>query len=333
MTPVGLHSKPPAFAGTPPTVRSRLFFGQDQLEDQVVKTATEQEQAKEPEGLSRWQQMRAMGRFFGYAFLRAAALTPAMQKACENRIVFPNWLGSRTVDQIQNPMLRGKVEEVFFETSDGLRLNGWFVPPEPGKPAILYSSGNGGQIISDDFLQMFTDRGLGVMAYDYRGYGKSQGFPIEEGLYRDVEAASDYLEKRGVPVEDQIPWGYSLGGAIAADIAAKRPVRGLVLQSTFPSARAIVERMKSGKGFIPKIVPGADRIHIKLDTEGKLPRVTAPVLIIAGGKDHNEAWMNRMVGVAGDTPFVQTEIIPDQGHWIDAKNLEAVFDAFLARLA
>ena len=139
---------------------------------------------------------------------------------------------------------------------------------------ILFSHGNG-EDIGDDlpFLLEMRDAGFSVLAYDYSGYGLSTGRPSERAAYVDVDAAYAYLTaSAGVPPERIIAHGRSLGGAVAADLASRRPVAGLVLESTFTSAFRVVRAYP--------LVP-FDRFR----TIAKLPRVGAPVLVIHGTAD------------------------------------------------
>lgn len=138
---------------------------------------------------------------------------------------------------------------------------------------ILFSHGNAENIVQGmDFLERMRDAGFSVLAYDYSGYGLSTGRPSERAAYADAEAAYDYLTRVGVPPERIILHGRSLGGAVAADLAARRPAAGLVLESTFTSAFRVVR---------PYPILPFDRFR----TEGKLPRVRTPVLVIHGTDD------------------------------------------------
>ncbi|HEX6036498.1 alpha/beta hydrolase [Longimicrobium sp.] len=139
---------------------------------------------------------------------------------------------------------------------------------------ILFSHGNAENIVQGmQFLQMMRDAGFNVLAYDYSGYGLSTGRPSERAAYADVEAAYDYLTRSaGVPPGHIILHGRSLGGAVAVDLAARRPAGGLVLESTFTSALRVVKAYP----FLP-----FDRFR----TERKLPRVRMPVLVIHGTDD------------------------------------------------
>jgi abhydrolase domain-containing protein 17 len=137
---------------------------------------------------------------------------------------------------------------------------------------ILFSHGNAENIVQGlGFLERMRDAGFEVLAYDYSGYGLSTGRPSERAAYEDIEAAYDYLVRGGVPAERIILHGRSLGGAVAADLASRKPAAGLVLESTFTSAYRVAR-----VPFLP-----FDRFR----TDRKMPRVRMPVLVIHGVDD------------------------------------------------
>ena len=93
-----------------------------------------------------------------------------------------------------------------------IRDSAWFAPPPPSGPTLVWSHGNGGNIGGRaEVLLALVDAGVGVLAYDYRGYGKSGGRPSEAGVYRDVLAAYDALRVTGIPAERLVAFGESLG--------------------------------------------------------------------------------------------------------------------------
>ena len=128
-------------------------------------------------------------------------------------------------------------EPVSLLTDDGVKLEGWFVPHEKPRATLLFFHGNAGNISHRlDSLLLFNSLGLSVFIFDYRGYGASEGRPSEKGLYRDAMAAWRYLtEKRAIPGDEIILFGRSLGGAVAAYLAAEHAAMGVVLESTFTS--------------------------------------------------------------------------------------------------
>ncbi len=173
------------------------------------------------------------------------------------------------------------VETASIQTADGIALHGWFFPPDPDSArktqVILYCHGNGGNI-SDrlEICQAILTTGVGVLLFDYRGYGRSAGRPREAGTYRDAEAAFDWLTSRGFT--NVIGFGESLGGGVAAELALRRPLAGLALQSTFTSIPDV------GAELFPWL-PVRWLARIRYETLHKLPRIHVPVLILHSPED------------------------------------------------
>ena len=91
--------------------------------------------------------------------------------------------------------------------------------------------------------------GLSLFAFDYRGYGESEGVPSEEGLYRDADAAYRYLrDTLGVPPERIVIFGHSLGSAVAVELASRVPAAGLILDGALTS---VVERAQEMFPYAP----------------------------------------------------------------------------------
>jgi uncharacterized protein len=129
-------------------------------------------------------------------------------------------------------------EDVEFTADDGTRLHGWFATHEDPLAVILFAHGNAGNIThrTDVLQRLHHDLHCTVLLFDYRGYGKSEGRPNEDGVLRDGRAARDYLAQRAGVVNDELVlMGRSLGTAVAVDLAADGGARALVLYSAFPS--------------------------------------------------------------------------------------------------
>lgn len=127
-------------------------------------------------------------------------------------------------------------EDVNFVADDGTKLHGWFVPHPAPRAIVLFCHGNGEHVAGlAPALALLRDRAaVSVFAWDYRGYGRSQGKPREENLLSDARAAQIWLAGREhVRPEDIVLYGRSLGGAVAVGLAAEFPVRGMVLERTF----------------------------------------------------------------------------------------------------
>lgn len=172
-------------------------------------------------------------------------------------------------------------EEVFFKTSDGVELNGWFFPALTNSAraplAALICHGNGGNISHRaDLYRALRKAGVTVFAFDYRGYGRSQGRPGEAGTYLDAQAAHQWLVRKGSP--NIIAYGESLGGGIASELCLREKVCGLILQGTFTSIPDI------GAEMFPWL-PVRRLGKIKYDTHSKLPRLQMPVLVMHSRAD------------------------------------------------
>jgi len=175
-------------------------------------------------------------------------------------------------------------EDLRLTTRDGLELSAWYFPAPTNAPfhdfAVLVSHGNGGNLSHRlSLFRLLSNAGVNVLGYDYRGYGKSQGKPSELGTYEDAETAFSWLVGRGFPENRILALGESLGGGVAAELAARHPAMGgLVLQSTFTS---LIELGSELFPFLP--VRTLARYHY--DTVGKLPHIHCPVLILHSRSD------------------------------------------------
>ncbi len=129
-------------------------------------------------------------------------------------------------------------EDVRIVTTDDVTLHAWFVPAgADARGTLLFFHGNAGNISHRlDSIRQFHGLGLDVLIVDYRGYGQSEGSPSEQGTYRDAEAAWRYLtEERGVDPARLVVFGRSVGGAVAAWLAANREAGALIVESSFSS--------------------------------------------------------------------------------------------------
>lgn len=172
-------------------------------------------------------------------------------------------------------------ESVMLTSSDKETLQGWFVPaPAEAKGTILFLHGNAGNISHRrDYLWTFYRLGYNTFIFDYRGYGKSSGSPSEAGTYHDASAAWQYLtEIKAIPPSRIVLFGESLGGAIAAWLAARKDPGALVLASVFTSVPDLAAELYP---FLP--------VHLlsrfQYNTIDYLQSVTCPVLIAHSPQD------------------------------------------------
>jgi len=139
------------------------------------------------------------------------------------------------------------------------------------------------------------DEGYGFMAYEYRGYGKSEGKPNEAGLYEDLHAASAHLKNLSgtdaVPVSQQIFYGISLGGPVSAHVAkeltaANTPPKALILGSTMTRFEEVVKQTAEKQLPVPTwLLPVHRHMPSKFDTEAKIGSVNCPTLFLHSKKD------------------------------------------------
>ncbi len=199
------------------------------------------------------------------------------------------WFEHRQVYQPSRPLeasgadLGVPWQDVTFQAEDGTELNGWFFSSstEPHAPeyAAVFCHGNGGNISHRlDACRALLGVGMSVFVFDYRGYGRSQGRPGEEGTYLDGVAAYEWLRKKGFPAKRILAVGESLGGAVATELALRRPTAGLVLVSAFTSVPAL------GAELFP-ILPVQWLCSIRYDNLSKLPRLEVPLLIMHSRAD------------------------------------------------
>jgi len=183
--------------------------------------------------LQRWQ--TAVLRFLLLLIFVYVGLT-AVLFVFQPRLVFLPHIGGREL--AATPAEIGlDYREVWLDTEDGERLHAWWVPHPDPLAVLHFSHGNAGNISHRlDSLRIFHALGLSVLMYDYRGYGQSSGRPTEPGLYLDAEAAWNWLlDDAGVEPERIVLFGRSLGGAVAAELAARKTPGALILESTFTS--------------------------------------------------------------------------------------------------
>jgi len=130
---------------------------------------------------------------------------------------------------------------VAFETTRGESIRAFHFPADPGRPTLLYSHGNAEDLAGSlPLYREWHDRGWGVLAYDYPGYGLSGGRPTEASCERAIEAAWDHLTGTGgIAPSDIVIVGRSVGGGPSVWLAERVDAAGLVLISPFTSAFSV----------------------------------------------------------------------------------------------
>ncbi|MBU4376487.1 MAG: alpha/beta hydrolase [Candidatus Omnitrophica bacterium] len=213
-------------------------------------------------------------KIFLWAIIAAIIFLVSIRYIERHSIYFP------MKDVIGNPASVGLAyEEVYFDTSDNKRLNGWYIPNSKAKFTIIFCHGNAGNISHRlEKILIFYNLGLNIFVFDYRGYGKSEGAPSESGLYEDADAAYNYLTtERRISKDDIILYGESIGGAVAIDLAQRISVLALITEATFTSAKDMSE---IAFPFIPYFV-----FSSRFDSVFKIKDIACPKLIIHSVND------------------------------------------------
>jgi len=162
----------------------------------------------------------------------------------------------------------------WIETADGQRIAAMYFEKPGAEFTIIFSHGNAEDIgHNTEFFQTLNRWGYSVLAYDYRGYGLSEGRPSERKAYQDIEAAYAWLvDTLGTDPCSVIALGRSIGSGPAVHLATCKPLAGLVLESGLTSAFRVMTR----RGILP-----FDRFaNIE-----KIAEVRCPVLVVHGLDD------------------------------------------------
>jgi hypothetical protein len=172
-------------------------------------------------------------------------------------------------------------QDAYFSAADGVRLHGWYVRHEAPVAHALLLHGNGGNVtlMAESLRSLNRRHNLSVLALDYRGYGRSEGRPTEAGVMLDARAARKWLaEKEGIAETDVVLMGYSLGGAVAIDLAAADNCRGLVVSSTFTSLPDVAQHQ------LPWL-PIGSLMSMQMNSLDKIKTYRGPLLLSHGDAD------------------------------------------------
>lgn len=146
--------------------------------------------------------------------------------------------------------------DVWITSKDGTRIHGWYCPADRPRAVVLYFHGNGGNLAGRAPVLKLLQQELNVsaMIFDYRGYGRSDGKATVAGALEDARAArSELARTAGVNESDIVLLGRSLGGALAIQLAADAPPRGLIIECSFSSFRDVArEHFPKLAWLVPK---------------------------------------------------------------------------------
>jgi uncharacterized protein len=210
-------------------------------------------------------------------------LVVLLVRAMEPRLVFAPGTARRLTPP---PAALGLAPEaVRFTAGDGVALSAWIIRPPATAPEplwMLICHGNAGNISEGGRAEHYAglrELGLGVFAFDYRGYGESEGAPDERGVYLDAVAAYRQLhDSLGVPPERIIIFGHSLGSAVAVELATRVPAAGLILDG------ALFSGVSRGQELYPWL-PVRLIARNRFESDRKIARLTLPKLFLHARAD------------------------------------------------
>jgi uncharacterized protein len=233
-----------------------------------------------------------VARRWGFRVLRVAALVylglMGILSSMQAWLIFPGASTQGQAHAVVTPPMGAEL--VTLNTAEGEQVAALFGPalkedglPHPDaahRPSLIFFYGNGMCLsYSVPEFEQLRRLGLNVIVPEYLGYGMSSGSPSEAGCYAAADAAYGYLLKRSdIDSAKIVAAGWSLGGAVAVDLAARRPIARLILFSSFTSMGDMARRV------LP-FLPVSLLLRHRFDSAQKLPRVTCPILIGHGLSD------------------------------------------------
>jgi fermentation-respiration switch protein FrsA (DUF1100 family) len=183
-------------------------------------------------------------------------------------------------------------------TRRGTRISARLDAVKDARFTVIFSHGNAEDIADGDwFAHRWNALGVSVVSYDYDGYGTSEGKPSERALYADIDAVYAYVTGTlAVPAERVLLYGRSLGGGPTVDLATRKPVGAVILESTFMSVFRIPFRVR----VLPWDV---------FDNLAKIPTLRCPLLVLHGTED-------KLIPLAHGRALVEAAPSPKRFRWV-----------------
>ena len=220
-------------------------------------------------------------------------------------------------------------EDVWFESPDGAKLHGWYCPAKNPRGFVLFAHGNGGNLSSrwERYRLLANRLELTVLAFDYRGYGQSEGKPSEAGVMADARAARAFLATKAHVAESEIIlYGQSLGGAVMVELASEDGAKALILESTFTSLADVAN-------FKFPLTPPGKILRNEFNSLAKIEQYRGPLLILHGDQDKLVPFdqAQRLYAAANEPKTFVT--VHEGGHnWKPTLDVILGIDQFLRKL-
>jgi fermentation-respiration switch protein FrsA (DUF1100 family) len=258
----------------------------------------------------------------------------------QTRIIFP---GQETQGQPFSEVRPSRgTELVRLDTDPGAPIVALFGPaltadgrPDPlaaNRPTLVYFYGNAMCLkYAETEFEQFRRLGLNVLIPEFVGYGMSGGKASERGCQATADAAYEYLVRtRGIKPARVIAGGWSLGGAVAIDLASRRQLAGLIVFSCFTSGVDMAHRL------VP-FVPASVLLRHRFNNIGKIKHVACPILIGHGRLDRIVPFeMGERLAAAAKSP-VTTLWIDEADHndfyEVGGRRVERAIERFMDSLS
>lgn len=242
--------------------------------------------------------------------------------------------GARAVDT-PDAALALNQRAISFRSADSTLLTGWIIPAAkagPDAPWVLVSHGNYGNIGyggRPQFYAWLRDLGVNLLAYDYRGFGASDGVPSEQGVYADADAAYRYLtDSLHVPASRIILFGHSLGTGVTVELAGHEPAAGLIVEDSYTS---VADR---GQEVFP-LLPIKLIAQSRFASVEKVGALRIPKLFLHARNDRTipiEHGRKVFAAAAEPKQFVELNAGHSDGYTADRSTYYGAIDAFIRRV-
>ena len=194
---------------------------------------------------------------------------------------FVNWLAFHpdNVNVIEENRLPQGIKEISVVTEDDVKIEFLYLPLDSSNKVLIYFHGNTGNIyLRIPTLIQLQKFGVNVVGVSYRGYGKNEGSPSEEGVYQDGMAVFKYVTQTlGYPDKNIVIFGRSIGTAVAINTAQNKEIAGVVLVTPLTSGKAHAK--VSGLSSVSLLAGNS------FDNITKIKNIKAPLLVIHGTND------------------------------------------------
>lgn len=285
----------------------------------------------------------------GSALLIAGATIVAYWAAIRSgeKFVLKTYANKARQDINKKTLIQGiqdNLKPVQLKTSEGNNIECWDINPLNHKQYVLFCHGNGQNLTqSQDVYKKILNHGYGVLAVDYSGYSNNTGSVTEKNLIADGKAAYDYLIKEKKISSQKIGiMGYSLGGAVATDVASKNDCKFLILLDTFNNLTDVIRNSpeyfsqnkvsKWATKLLNKFPSYMFPIKNSFKSDQKIKNVKAPITIIHAVDDHVIPYdLAKKLKNNAPPKNLNFRTLPEGGnrHFYDAAKMKAIDEALI----